>query len=994
MEAKSKSRKRKDYSLFSSSSRVVTRSRLNVNGDRLDRRGADDLSLDGEFVHTAGAGGNGDVVDPVPSVKDLRVHRVFTHGSIGSMVEMEMKITDDYSSAEGRAEEWSGADLDCDRSLDYKRDAVVEKTWDSEVYNESNFNSLGQNGTTEELEAAQDCFQSTPPDVVLGESKVFDPFEKTSDRPPKSPCQQLTGRRSPGSISREPCFRPKLVGNRSSFSYRRLLPYLMEMTKGAFKSLDTKPQLPMSAESSVAKSSLCTVEPDTSYGIESSSLCQELSPSEPNFICIENNADTEVPVNSSTRNPEGSVCIGSGNLSYGQAKVSTDVNDKLSQFEFGKATAHLGGMALCHGGIYAENIVSSDAMADSSCVDPATQQSPDENKSDLVDVFGDAPLCKHLGLADVHAAEKKGLNHEKPQSNICGKNFAELVQETPLGNEIFGRTDETGMVVSSEANTTSNETMGGSSCVDENKSDLVDVFGDTPLCKHLGLAEVHAAEKKGLNHEKPQSNICGKNFARLVQETPPGNEIFGRTDETGMVVSSEANTTSSNENMGGSSCIDSPTQQSPGEHSSELINVLGDTLSFKRQDLGDVQAVEKNGVNPEYDKPLIQICSQNTAKFVQETPLSNEESGRKDVIRTGISISKPVNETHDGIITSSPDCEQSIVSADKKHSSSSERKLYLKPRRLKIFNHSNSVNYRRMLPYLTEIHGDGACSSSVGKVKKVGPAVQVDVSIKKNHPTVTSARGTEWPGDSSPISAASSVVEPELSNFGRASELKLENTLKSTSDLQISSHGLGPVQFPTSYGCLNLHFGECVEKSPCSPSNIKEEDMAKTRRHSDDLPHLTVDSIHLEHITHLGRPFVSPTRGILKRNPRGCRGLCTCLKCASFRLNAEKAFEFSRTQLLDSEEIALELINEMSLLGNLLKKSTDADSGKPSDVQVQEVCRKAYAIEQQAKARFEQMNNDLNIHCQIPNLQRQTVSFARHSTVKVVQTAHESSKQL
>lgn len=66
---------------------------------------------------------------------------------------------------------------------------------------------------------------------------------------------------------------------------------------------------------------------------------------------------------------------------------------------------------------------------------------------------------------------------------------------------------------------------------------------------------------------------------------------------------------------------------------------------------------------------------------------------------------------------------------------------------------------------------------------------------------------------------------------------------------------------------------------------------------------------------------VGPRKGILKRNPRGCRGLCSCLNCASFRLHAERAFEFSRNQMQDAEEVALDLMKELSNLRKILELS-------------------------------------------------------------------------
>lgn len=76
-------------------------------------------------------------------------------------------------------------------------------------------------------------------------------------------------------------------------------------------------------------------------------------------------------------------------------------------------------------------------------------------------------------------------------------------------------------------------------------------------------------------------------------------------------------------------------------------------------------------------------------------------------------------------------------------------------------------------------------------------------------------------------------------------------------------------------------------------------------------------------------------KGILKRNPRGCRGLCACLNCASFRLHADRAFEFSRNQMQDAEEVALDLMTELSKLRKLLEKS--AATAKDHVVSLDEV---------------------------------------------------------
>ncbi|CAL0329698.1 unnamed protein product [Lupinus luteus] len=128
-------------------------------------------------------------------------------------------------------------------------------------------------------------------------------------------------------------------------------------------------------------------------------------------------------------------------------------------------------------------------------------------------------------------------------------------------------------------------------------------------------------------------------------------------------------------------------------------------------------------------------------------------------------------------------------------------------------------------------------------------------------------------------------------------------------------------------------------------------------------------------------------KGILKRNPRGCRGLCTCLNCVSFRLHAERAFEFSRNQFLEAEEVAADLMKELSHLRNMLERSADRVNGNPvfDGSQVEKACAKAFATEQLAKDRLSQMNDDLNIHCRIKSLQRARVRFRNYVEEKVIQ---------
>ncbi|XP_009628111.1 uncharacterized protein [Nicotiana tomentosiformis] len=130
-------------------------------------------------------------------------------------------------------------------------------------------------------------------------------------------------------------------------------------------------------------------------------------------------------------------------------------------------------------------------------------------------------------------------------------------------------------------------------------------------------------------------------------------------------------------------------------------------------------------------------------------------------------------------------------------------------------------------------------------------------------------------------------------------------------------------------------------------------------------------------------------KGILKRNPRGCRGLCNCLNCASFRLHAERAFEFSTNQMQDSEEVALGLMKELADMRIFLEKHLSSENDLApiplSQLEVEEACTKALEAEQLAKERLSQMNNELHYHCRVPPLYRPRVTFASHIEEKTVQ---------
>ncbi|XP_066317430.1 uncharacterized protein [Miscanthus floridulus] len=105
---------------------------------------------------------------------------------------------------------------------------------------------------------------------------------------------------------------------------------------------------------------------------------------------------------------------------------------------------------------------------------------------------------------------------------------------------------------------------------------------------------------------------------------------------------------------------------------------------------------------------------------------------------------------------------------------------------------------------------------------------------------------------------------------------------------------------------------------------------------------------------------LSPKKGILKRSTRGCKGICMCLDCCTFRLHADRAFEFSRKQMKEADDIISNLLKEAVSLRSLLEKP----AGQRESTQA--ACRQASRVEEVARKRCQQMFVDLNSHCRIP----------------------------
>lgn len=129
---------------------------------------------------------------------------------------------------------------------------------------------------------------------------------------------------------------------------------------------------------------------------------------------------------------------------------------------------------------------------------------------------------------------------------------------------------------------------------------------------------------------------------------------------------------------------------------------------------------------------------------------------------------------------------------------------------------------------------------------------------------------------------------------------------------------------------------------------------------------------------------LSPKKGILKRHTRGCKGICMCLDCSTFRLHADRAFEFSRKQMQEADDIIGNLLKEVANLRSLVEKP----AGQRESTQV--ACRRASRVEEVARNRCQQMFVDLNAHCRIPGPR---VRFAQYVEEKKASSSPRSSNQ-
>ncbi|KAI3706251.1 hypothetical protein L6452_23864 [Arctium lappa] len=450
----------------------------------------------------------------------------------------------------------------------------------------------------------------------------------------------------------------------------------------------------------------------------------------------------------------------------------------------------------------------------------------------------------------------------------------------------------------------------------------------------------------------------------------------------------------------------------------------------------NVKSSEKqysNGVNPNLIRTVESSGSPDVVQKNHEDVLNHtlEECEQYTPPDSDI-YCKPKIDKSLGVLVKPTDAGTVRNCSNESNDSISASKRVPKPcSRMKALHMSTSFSHRRLLPFLMSVSGDDSCASKTNQSLKLEKAME-----QKQQPMLSCQRismedsktdgksGQSSTEDEKSDSPTSTLISTDAS-YDRINTVDLvlsENVLdtdgtdmkcsRSTSQLEVKlqaeavkfdkaikleqelpKNSLECVEELTSKA-ISLHSTARLESLP-SISNEQSIDITNDFKgirnsYNEDKQKAVNENTHQSsmQIVSLSSPGIEGENfrnGILKRTPRGCRGICNCLNCTSFRLHAERSFEFSRNQMHDAEEVALELIKDVAYLRNIIEK-TASDSNYLATLkeeQLKEVCEKALYNEELARARLAQMNEDVSIHCRSMKLLRPKVTFANKIEEKV-----------
>ncbi|XVF84537.1 hypothetical protein PTKIN_Ptkin17bG0044800 [Pterospermum kingtungense] len=416
------------------------------------------------------------------------------------------------------------------------------------------------------------------------------------------------------------------------------------------------------------------------------------------------------------------------------------------------------------------------------------------------------------------------------------------------------------------------------------------------------------------------------------------------------------------------------------------------------------------------------LVTPTDSNMPSRTETDDSRGNRVDCLSQGIdhSIEKSSNYAFQG--NNGQDSEKSLDSSPK-------NKLVPNPRlHMKLSKVAGSFNYRRLLPFLTDVTNEYSCASGNNQSLKTEKCSKEKLlspffTSRKNTCTETCS-GKSCPVEHYTVDDVMLPVAPATARRCSSNHKLTRSPPKLVADSPMIMDSEQEQGYLVKNAAMPM---DSNKKLKARPENVIESpDMSTTSlTNSRLLPReedakLVSYQLPLETEEHYikspvkcansekqieadsfveasippGIPAAGLKKGILRRNPRGCRGICTCLNCSSFRLHAVRSFEFSRNQMQDAEEVALDLIKELSCLRDMLEKSAFAAKDQPRICtnQVKEACKKASDAEEVAKARLTEMNYNLNVHCRIPSAERPSVRFANYVEELVAPMADSSNK--
>ena len=112
-------------------------------------------------------------------------------------------------------------------------------------------------------------------------------------------------------------------------------------------------------------------------------------------------------------------------------------------------------------------------------------------------------------------------------------------------------------------------------------------------------------------------------------------------------------------------------------------------------------------------------------------------------------------------------------------------------------------------------------------------------------------------------------------------------------------------------------FSNSLSLSKCSPPMTVQQDLSLVLNSSPSPPpHQPASSNSMLKVS----PLV-PAKGILRSASPSCKGACRCDECASLRLRAERAAEFSQQQMHDIEGLTVKLLKELNTMRGVLEET-------------------------------------------------------------------------